>query len=71
MNILFPAKGIPLEIPLEKKEDSINVVRMAINKDGHPVKDALIVFENGPKHITYRQCKCKTVLMFTVRRQTK
>lgn len=48
MNILVTAKGIPVEILLEKKEDSINVVKMAINKDGHPVKDVLMVFENGP-----------------------
>lgn len=50
--ITVPAADMPVELFLIKKLDSVNVSGIVIHKNGQPVKDALIVFENGVTRLT-------------------
>ena len=63
--ITLPTEDVPVDFFLIQKPDSINVSGIVVNKDGQPVKKALIIFENGiAKSTTDLQGNFNIVLPF-------
>lgn len=50
--ITIPSVDMPVELFLKREPDSVNVSGIVINKNGEPVKNALIIFENGIARLT-------------------
>ncbi len=46
-NIEVPFENMPVELFMQRRPDSVVVSGVVINKNGQPVKNALVVFENG------------------------
>ncbi len=48
-SVPIPEEDNPIELHLQRRPDSIQVSGMVTDKKGQPVKNALVVFENGTK----------------------